>query len=129
MVRKKAPSKKRSKPVGKPPSASASGRLGILLEDIQSKFDFLAEGQATLRSETHQIINDFRQSMTTRFEVLENVVRQNSVDIRKNSEDIRKNSEDIAVLSNRVEDLAVALTTKVDQSEIQRLDARIDAVS
>jgi chromosome segregation ATPase len=81
----------------KRPSTRKAGARGrdVVLERIESQMQFVVEAVTGLREELVAKIDDLEARLSARISVLEEVVRQNSLDIKKNSEDIKKNSEDI----------------------------------
>jgi methyl-accepting chemotaxis protein len=69
--------------------------VGVMFEQIQSQMNVVLEAVTSGLTRLENKIDGVEARLSERISVLEQVVRQNSLDIRKNSEDIRKNSEDI----------------------------------
>ena len=78
-------------------------RIGVMLEEIMSRLDLLAEGQAQLDQKMDRQIGQLRAEMNERFSVVEQVIRQNSADIQKNSRDIEAVQRALVELRQKVE--------------------------
>jgi len=87
-----------AEPPSLPEIAETLHQHGVLLERLSSKVDAVIEGIAALTDHGTRSLGDLESKLSARIELLEQVVRQNSVDIQKNSADIRQNSADIQVL-------------------------------
>jgi len=73
-----------------------------VLERLESQMGAVLEVVTSSSQRLDAKIDALGAHLSERISVLEQVVRQNSVDIRQNSEDIRKNTEDILALRNEV---------------------------
>jgi hypothetical protein len=121
-------------------TGSAEARaMGVLHEQMQSQMQVVVEGvhsmHGELRSLGVKVDALLEERLGERISALEQVVRQNSLDIRRNSEDIRKNSEDIARMSSQlaalqseVASLRHDFDTRHDRSEVQALERRVSAI-
>jgi chromosome segregation ATPase len=108
----------RKRTTQKPPSGTASGRVAILLEQIQEQNRATIEAVTSLGTSLRREISELRRDLTLRIEALE-------IAVRKNSEDIRKNSEDIRKLQEQVAELTEVVRGKVDRADLEALALRV----
>lgn len=95
--------------------------LGVVLERVDSNVRALAEGMVSMHQGLTAHINDVERRLSARIDVLESVVRQNSIDIAKNSADIQD-------LRTEVRQLRHDFDHRAEKREIELLDARVTAL-
>src|SRR5277367_3159191 len=78
---------------------------GVLLERLSSKVDAIVEGIGALTDHVTRTAGDLEARLSARIQLLEEVVRQNSVDIRQNTAGIRQNTADIQQSSADIQSL------------------------
>jgi hypothetical protein len=83
-----------------------SDRYLILLENIQSQVQFLAEGQTQLRSDLMAEIITRHESLEGKIQILHLAVNRNARGIQENTHEIQKNTRAIqentsGILNNR----------------------------
>lgn len=88
--------------------------FGVILEDIDSKFDFLVEGHKTLDKKidgVDQKLGEFRHDTDYKFKVL--------------IEMTAKNTEDIEIIKSDIEFIKNSFKKKVDLEEFEALEKRV----
>jgi chromosome segregation ATPase len=85
---------------GRTKSPDATRAVGVVLEQIQSQMSVVAEAVTSMQAKLDK--KPDADEVFRRFELLEEVVRQNSADIRQNSADIRQNSAELRALEARL---------------------------
>ena len=118
------------------PSGAESARaFGVVLERIESQMTAVVEAVTSATQRLDAKIDALGAHLSERISVLEQVVRQNSLDIRQNSEDIRKNSEDIGqnsedilALRNEVALLRHDFDHREERGRVDALEARVAAL-
>jgi UTP:GlnB (protein PII) uridylyltransferase len=120
MLRDRVPTKKKTNNTKKraklPRAGSAASYTNVLLEDIRSQVRAMAE--ALTLTATKKDLENLRNDLTARIEVLETAVRQNS-------EDIRENSEDIRMLAEELRRLSAIVAGKADRAALEAVEARV----
>ncbi len=86
-------------------TAESIRAFGVVLERVESQMSAVLEAVATTRHELNAKLDASEARLSERISVLEQVVRQNSVDIRKNSEDILVLRGEVSDLRGEVSDL------------------------
>ncbi len=95
-TKKPKPSKERA------PSATATGRMNILLEQIQEQNRAVMEAVTGFRREAKADLAEFRAEVNARFEAVEAAIRINSDGIERNGRDVRALTARIEVLEQAV---------------------------
>lgn len=102
------------KKINKKQLSTSERYFGVVLEDIDSKLDLLAEGHQGLDKKIDKIgknLEDFRQDTQYRFKTL--------------IEMTAKNTEDIEIIKSDVEFIKNSLKKKVDIDEFAFLEKRV----
>lgn len=109
--------------------------FGVLLEDIDSKFDLVVEGHKALDKKIDKFgknLADFKQDTQFKFKTLIEMTAKNTEDITKNTEGIEtlvkmtaKNTENIEIIKSDTEFIKNSLKKKVDIDEFAFLEKRV----
>ena len=108
--------------------SAAIGEQGVILEQLRSQMTLVLEAVTATRTELKTEMGEMEARLSARITLLEQVVRQNSVDIRKNSADIRKNSEDICELRAEVARLRHDFDHRSEIERLASLEERVLAI-
>lgn len=108
--------------------AEASRAFTVVLERIESQMATVIEAVTSSWQRLDAKIDGLEARLSERISVLEQVVRQNSLDIQKNSEDIRRNSEDIIALRNEVARLRHDFEHREERGRMDALELRVAAL-
>jgi chromosome segregation ATPase len=127
-----------------PRAATSVRALGVVLEQMHSQMGVVVEAVTSMQAKLDKKLD--AEEAIRRFEIIEDVVRQNSADIRrlearvsaleeavrrnsedikKNSEDIKKNSEDIRELREQVAGLRHDFDHRSELTRISDLEGRV----
>jgi chromosome segregation ATPase len=74
----------------KPPSATATGRMLLILETIETQNRSTSEAVSATRNELRRDLADFRAEVDGRFKTLEAAIRHNSRGIRELKGDMQE---------------------------------------
>lgn len=107
-----------------PKAGTPESRTEVLLEEIRAQNRATIEAVQATRQQLQGAVDDLRREHSMRLEVLEGVVRQNSVDIRQQGERLDRNTEAIGVLQEAVTELQGEV--KGHSRELARLSAVVD---
>ena len=103
----------------KAPSATAPGRIELLLEDMRDQNRATLEAVMMLGDEMRGEIGTLRRELCARLDVVEAVVREHSADVR----DLRN---DVSVLQVGIRELQHAVRIMTTQAEMHALQARVE---
>lgn len=100
----------------------------VLLERIESQMQVVVESVMTLSAQLDVKLTALESRLAERISTLEQVVRQNSLDIRKNSDEIRKNSDDIRAVQIEVAQLRRDFDRRGELARMSALEERVARV-
>ena len=104
------------------PSGAESARaFGVVLERIESQMTAVVEAVTSATQRLDAKIDALGAHLSERISVLEQVVRQNSLDIRQNSEDILALRNEVALLRHDFDH-------REERGRVDALEARVAAL-
>ena len=80
-------------------------QFGIILEEIRSKLERLADGYIHLDQKMEAGFQQLREEMNQRFAIVEQAIKENSDAIKENSDAIKENSDAIKGNSRDIQGL------------------------
>ena len=104
-------------------SKSVTNRqFGVILEDINSKFDLVLEGHAALDKKFDKKIDEFKNETQLNFEAIRNELGEFKNETRLNFEAIK---EYLSRIDEEIQDIKKTLSGKADLQRLERLEQEV----
>lgn len=109
-------------------ASSTARAFTVVLERIESQMATVIEAVTTSSQRLDAKIDGLEARLSERISILEQVVRQNSLDIQKNSADILALQADIVSLRDEVARLRHDFDHREERGRVEALEVRVAAL-